>query len=142
MPTAGSSMASGTCEAATCCRPLSCRFFSSMLFRKMPPNPIGKIIYGVIKPNVRIQASIRLSIFSLLKTPSRGGIKIGMNAMWTGIIFCDDMVIATKLISNPYFNPLDASSLLCRASFLITYWASRSVIPEREMATAKVPSMA
>ena len=52
-----------------------------MLFKKIPPNPIGKTIYGVTKPKVKIQAAKRLSTRNLLKTPSKGGIKIGIKAM-------------------------------------------------------------
>ncbi|CSB43711.1 Uncharacterised protein [Vibrio cholerae] len=65
----------------------------------------------MIKPKVRTQATKRRSSFSLAKTLRSGGIKMGINAMWTGMTFCEAIAISSKEMSTRYFNPVDAAWL-------------------------------
>ena len=86
IPRAGISIAPGASEEATS-MPLFRMLPSTTSLMKILPNPTGRTMYGVISPKVRIQATIRRSSRSRSNTGSSGGIRIGMNAMCTGMRF-------------------------------------------------------
>ena len=71
---------------------------------KILPNPTGNTMYGVISPKVRMQATMRRSSRSRSNTGSSGGIRIGMNAMCTGIRFCDEIDASVRKPISEYLN--------------------------------------
>ena len=64
------------------------------------PNPAGNTIYGVTKPNANAQATALLSSLSLFIRWINGGIITGINAICTGIKFCDAQARRVKIKSN------------------------------------------
>ena len=77
--------------------------FSAINPWKINPKPAGIAIYGASNPKARPQATARLSIFNLFIKPNNGGTRIGMNAIWTGIKFCDKIAIPVKINISIYF---------------------------------------
>ncbi|MNG36838.1 hypothetical protein D3C84_1240000 [compost metagenome] len=65
-----------------------------------------------------------------------------MKAMWTGIRFWEEMETPSTEVSSRLLTQRMRDELASLPSWLMTLRASKSVIPEREMATAKAPSMA
>ena len=95
------------------------------------PNPTGNDTYGAFRPNVKAHATALRSIFIRFITTNKGGIKIGMKAMCTGIKFCEKQ--DTKAMSNvnaTFFVPT------IFVIFLVTTVAN----PERPMTMAKAPN--
>lgn len=65
-----------------------------------------------------------------------------MKAMCTGIRFWEEMETASTEVSSRLLTQRMRALLASLPSWLMTLRASRSVMPEREMATAKAPSIA
>ena len=63
-----------------------------------------------------------------------------MKAIWTGIRFWEEMETPSTELSSRALTQRMRELLASLPSWLITLRASRSVMPEREMATAKAPA--
>ena len=71
----------------------------------MSPNPTGIVIYGNFNPNVNADATARRSNLILSNNTNNGGIKIGINAICTGTIFCEKHAIIAIENANTNFLP-------------------------------------
>ena len=125
----GIAMASGICASSTCIPYLA--ISSRMMFWKISPKPSGISMYGAFRPKVSAVATARRSMSIRLKTASKGGMRIGMKAMWTGTMFCDRQ--ASPAIPKSVIARLPLiSGRIRRISF--------PVIPERATMTERMPS--
>ena len=125
------------------CMPFCVKFFKKIPSRNIFPNPYGTTMYENTNPKLMTHAIKRRSIFNSPKTPSSGGIKIGINAMCTGIKFFEIKdIIPIKTSDKTLRNFLWCDSMDSCFMNKIIFSASQIGTPECATEAANAPKIA